>query len=53
MNHQEVVEEDRKSKLPANWEKRQERMKLEEELEKKKQVSSHLTAVYLKRFCCN
>lgn len=36
LNHQEVVEEDRKSKLPANWEKRQERMQLEEDLEKKK-----------------
>ncbi len=36
LNHQEVVEEDRKSKLPANWDKKIERYEQEEELEKRK-----------------
>ncbi len=38
LNHREVVEEDRKSKLPLNWERKQERVELEDELERKKRV---------------
>ena len=38
LNHREVVEEDRKSKLPPNWERKQERVELEDELERKKKV---------------
>lgn len=30
LNHREVLEEDRKSKLPANWEKQKERLEHEE-----------------------
>ncbi|ESO06393.1 hypothetical protein HELRODRAFT_184929 [Helobdella robusta] len=36
MNNQEVMEEDRKSKLPANWEAKQSRVEYEEEQEKLK-----------------
>jgi len=36
MNHKEVVEEDRKLKLPANWEKQQERFEFEDAQEKKR-----------------
>ena len=36
MNHKEVIEEDRKKKLPANWEKQKERLDHEEEKEKKR-----------------
>ena len=36
MNHKEVVEEDRKKKLPENWEKQKDRMDYEEEKEKKR-----------------
>jgi pre-mRNA-splicing factor SYF2 len=36
LNHKEVVEEDRKSKLPQNWEKQKERIEYEEEKEKKR-----------------
>ena len=38
MNHREVVEEDRRSKLPANWEARQRRIEWEEEDEKARKV---------------
>ena len=38
LNHREVVEEDRRSKLPANWESRQRRVEWEEEDEKARQV---------------
>jgi pre-mRNA-splicing factor SYF2 len=36
MNHKEVIEEDRKQKLPSNWEKQKERLEYEEEKEKKR-----------------
>ena len=36
MNHKEVVEEDRKKKLPPNWEKQKERMDYEEAKDKKR-----------------
>ena len=36
LNHKEVIEEDRKAKLPGNWEKQKERMDYEEEKEKRK-----------------
>ena len=36
MNHREVVEEDRKKKLPSNWEKQKERLEYEEEKEERK-----------------
>lgn len=37
LNHKEVVEEDRRAKLPANWEKQKERLEYEEEKEKTKE----------------
>lgn len=37
MNHKEVVEEDRRAKLPSNWEKQKERLEYEEEKEKTKE----------------
>jgi pre-mRNA-splicing factor SYF2 len=36
LNHKEVVEEDRRAKLPANWEKQKERLEYEEEKEKRR-----------------
>ena len=39
LNHREVVEEDRRNKLPANWEARQKRVEWEEQDEKARQVS--------------
>ena len=36
MNKREVVEEDRKKKLPANWEKQKERLEHEEQKEQKR-----------------
>jgi pre-mRNA-splicing factor SYF2 len=36
LNHREVVEEDRKKKLPANWEKQKERLEHEEQKELKR-----------------
>jgi len=36
MNHQEVVEEDKRKKLPANWEARKQRVEWEEEQEQMK-----------------
>lgn len=39
LNHREVVEEDRRNKLPANWEARQRRVEWEEQDEKARQVS--------------
>ncbi|XP_013405461.1 pre-mRNA-splicing factor SYF2 [Lingula anatina] len=37
LNHQEVVEEDRRKKLPTNWEAKRKRVEWEEEEEKKRQ----------------
>ena len=39
LNHREVVEEDRRSKLPTNWESRQRRLEWEEEDDQARQVS--------------
>ena len=39
LNHQEVVEEDRKAKLPANFEAKRKRVEWEEEEERKRKVS--------------
>ena len=36
LNHKEVVEESRKKKLPANWEKQRERLDHEEEKEQER-----------------
>jgi len=36
MNHKEVIEEDRRQKLPANWEKQKERLDREEEKDQKR-----------------
>lgn len=36
LNHREVVEEDRKSKLPINWEKQKDRLEYEEHKEKRR-----------------
>ena len=40
MNYQEVVEEDRRKKLPANWEARQKRVDWELEDSKARSVST-------------
>ena len=37
MNHKEVIEEDRKQKLPVNWEKQRDRLDHEEAKEKRRQ----------------
>ena len=42
MNHREVVEEDRRNKLPANWGAQQRKMEWEEEDEKARKVSTAL-----------
>jgi len=39
MNHQEVVEEDHRKKLPSNWEAKQRQVEWEEEQERLKKVS--------------
>ena len=39
LNHKEVVEEDRKSKLPTNFEAKRKRIEWEEEQEKKRKVN--------------
>ena len=41
MNYQEVVEEDRRKKLPANWEARQKRVDWELEDSKARSVSTN------------
>ena len=38
LNHKEVVEEDRRRKLPANWESRQRRLEWEEADERARKV---------------
>lgn len=38
LNHKEVIEEDRKKKLPDNWEKQRDRIEHEEERDKKRQL---------------
>lgn len=40
MNHQEVVEEDRRKKLPENWEQKRKRVEWDESQEKKRKVCS-------------
>lgn len=42
MNHQEVVEEDRRKKLPDNWEQKRKRIEWEEEQEKKRKVYCYI-----------
>lgn len=39
LNHKEVVEEDRRAKLPTNWEARQKRAEYEIETLQKRKVS--------------
>jgi len=39
MNHQEVVDEDRRKKLPANFDKKRKFVEWEENEEKKRKVS--------------
>ena len=39
MNHQEVVEEDRRNKLPSNWEAKKARVEWEEKEEERKKVN--------------
>jgi len=42
LNHQEVVDEDRRSKLPSNWETRQRRTEWEiNDIEKRKEAEAH------------
>ena len=45
LNHKEVVEEDRKSKLPTNFEAKRKRIEWEEEQEKKRKVNLYKTSV--------
>ncbi len=37
-NHEQVVEEDKRSKLPSNWAAKQERLRKEKEYDEKKEV---------------
>lgn len=56
MNHQEVVEEDRRKKLPTNWEARKSRAEWEEEQERLKKVKHWQGLVWnllLCTFKCN
>ena len=39
MNHQEVVEEDRRNKLPKNWEAKRKRVEWEQQEEERRKVS--------------
>ena len=41
MNHDEVVEEDRRNKLPTNFEAKRRRLEWEEEQEQKKKVCAY------------
>lgn len=45
MNHQEVVEEDRRKKLPANFEQKRKFVEWEETEEKKRKVNLPFFAV--------
>ena len=44
MNHREVVEEDRRSRLPGNWESLQRKIEWEEAEEKARKVLVFFTA---------
>lgn len=44
MNHQEVVEEDKRLKLPSNWEAKKARLEYELMVDAKKKVKSTITS---------
>lgn len=52
LNQQEVVEEDKKRKLPANWEAKKARLEWQLAEDQKKKVTS-CWAVVTKTWCCN
>ena len=45
LNHQEVVEEDKRNKLPANWEQKKRRVEWEEEEEQRRKVPSNFSSL--------
>jgi len=45
LNHQEVIEEDRRKKLPSNWDAKQRQVEWEEKQEEMKKVSSETGSV--------
>lgn len=47
LNHQEVVEEDKRLKLPSNWEAKKARLEWELAEDQKKQVVSHDVHLFL------
>ena len=49
MNHAEVVEEDRRNKLPANWEARKRKAEWEANEEEARKVSSVVQPLQAKR----
>jgi pre-mRNA-splicing factor SYF2 len=53
MNHQEVVEEDKRNKLPSNWEarKRQADWVLENEQKRREAEAKVITFVSLGNYC--
>lgn len=62
LNHQEVVEEDKRLKLPANWEAKKARLEWELSVDEKKKVkcvilvvlpgTTHFSCLYLWSRCC-
>ena len=54
MNHQEVTEEDKRNKLPSNYEDKRKRIEWEEEEEKKRKVGLSFSLFFslgLRKFC--
>ena len=46
LNHQEVVEEDKRNKLPANFEQKRKRVEYEEEQERRRKVRNWAKKYY-------
>lgn len=46
LNHQEVVEEDKRLKLPANWEAKKARLEWELTVDQKKKVFHYLFGIF-------
>lgn len=47
LNHQEVVEEDKRLKLPSNWEAKKARLEWEMTEDQKKKVIQYLSMAYI------
>ena len=53
MNHAEVVEEDKRNKLPTNWEAKQRRVEWEKEETRKRKVSWFSVLPHKVNILCN